>query len=304
MKPLLTLGLMSGTSLDGVDAALLYTDGQQLVQPGAACTLPYPPAVRHQLRAVLAEPHNPDHQRAADALLVEWHDRAVRQLCQQAGVMLAEVDVIGFHGQTIDHCPAQRRTVQLGDGAALARRLRRPVVGQFRSADVAAGGQGAPLVPVYHQALVRQLGLTEPVVVANIGGVANITFITPTLLQAFDTGPGNALVDDWLLQHTGHAQDTDGAWAARGQVHPAALATLLEAPFFALPPPKSLDRLDFHQRWQTCTSAMRSTGLMAPPRSRPLPPIAWLQRNAGWSAPPPTGYCVAGGGITLASSMR
>ncbi len=154
------------------------------------------------------------------------------------------IDVVGFHGQTVLHRPKALH-VQLGDGAALARAVGIPVVYDFRAADVAAGGQGAPLVPIYHQALARQLDLPHPIVVLNLGGVANITFIDGGDPIACDTGPANALIDDFMRSRTGDTLDKDGAAAAAGRVDEAAIARLLEHPFFAQPCPKSLDRNDF-----------------------------------------------------------
>ena len=287
---------MSGTSLDGVDAALLRTDGQHQVMPGPALTLPYPALVRQQLRAVLADPFNPGLRQAADAVLVDWHLQAVLALCTQANLPLAQVDVVGFHGQTIYHRPADGITVQLGDGAALAARLGRPVVGQFRLADVAAGGQGAPLVPVYHQAIAAQTGAALPVAVVNIGGVANVTFINAAAeLLAFDTGPGNALLDDWLLTHTGSPQDTGGQLAAQGAVHVGALDALLAATYFNQPPPKSLDRLTFHHPWQ---QVQQTYPLSAADGAATLTAFTAhsIAAAARWCSPPIKTWVLCGGG--------
>lgn len=236
-----TIGLMSGTSLDGVDAAWLETDGETIAAFGPALTLPYDRGMRADLRAILdlAPTLAVDDPRLLDvsARLTAWHARAVEALGRPA-------DLIGFHGQTILHRPDHRRTWQIGDAHALARRLGVPVAHGFRLDDVAAGGQGAPLVPVYHRALAH--GLPRPLAVLNIGGVANVTWIGPgDELVAFDTGPGNALLDDWAMRHTGQPCDRDGALAAAGTADAAVLAALLAQPYFRAPPPKSLDRLDF-----------------------------------------------------------
>jgi anhydro-N-acetylmuramic acid kinase len=156
------------------------------------------------------------------------------------------VDLVGFHGQTVFHAPERRLTVQIGDGTALANRLGLPVVFDFRAADVAAGGQGAPFVPLYHQALVRAAGLADNVVVANIGGVGNITRIAADgRICSGDTGPGNALIDDLVLEATGAAMDAEGRIAATGTVDRTILARMMDLPWFDLPMPKSLDRGDF-----------------------------------------------------------
>ena len=163
-----------------------------------------------------------------------------------AGLKPDDVSLIGFHGQTVLHRPAHHLTWQIGDGAMLARMTGIDVVNDFRSADVAAGGQGAPLVPLYHRALVEGLETQLPVAVLNIGGVANVTWVGPEgALLAFDTGPGNAAIDDWALKHTGRPIDEDGRLASRGAVDGVRTMRMLENPWFAKAPPKSLDRMDF-----------------------------------------------------------
>jgi len=165
-------------------------------------------------------------------------------LLEEAELAPSDIALVGFHGQTILHRPSERRTWQIGDGATLARVTGIAVVNDFRAADVAAGGQGAPFVPLYHQVLAR--GMTRPVVVVNIGGVANVTFVgVKDELMAFDTGPGNAAIDDWAFAHTGEPVDRDGRLARAGRVDEAVLADLLDNPRFRQLPPKSLDRLDF-----------------------------------------------------------
>ncbi len=236
-----TIGLMSGTSLDGVDAAWLETDGRRIGRFGPALTIPYDDALRGALRRILdAAPTLPPDAPAlaeATARLTAFHVQAVRALGQPA-------DLIGFHGQTILHQPDRRRTWQVGDATALARATGIRVAHDFRSADVAAGGQGAPLVPVYHAALARDVA--RPLAVLNIGGVANVTWIGDDgTLFAFDTGPGNGPLDDWIARHTGQAFDRDGALARSGTVSRPVLDRLLAHPYFTRPAPKSLDRLDF-----------------------------------------------------------
>lgn len=246
-KPLLSLGLMSGTSLDGVDAALVLTDGHRVERCGLATTRPYPDALRASLRGVLGgAPQERLAQVERDLTL--FHADVVRDLLRQAGHRPADVDVIGFHGHTILHRPHDRKTWQIGDGALLARETGIAVVNDFRTDDVVAGGQGAPLVPVFHAALVQDAELAGPLVVLNLGGVGNVTWIGGDGdLLAFDTGPGNALIDDWALRHTGQPVDLDGALAAQGTVDAALVARFVEHPYFARRPPKSLDRDDFAQ---------------------------------------------------------
>src|SRR4051794_7748563 len=229
------LGLMSGTSLDGIDAALIRTDGISHVETGAHLTIPYGDAFRSKLRSCLG---GKGPVAEVERELTELHAAAVRRLAGETG----GIDLIGFHGHTIFHAPDQGRTWQIGDGPLLARLTGIPVVYDFRTADVAAGGQGAPLVPLFHRALASKL--ERPLAVLNIGGVANVTWLGrgEDDVLAFDTGPGNALIDDWMLSHTGAAFDADGALAASGAIDQDVLARLLGAAYFDKPAPKSLDR--------------------------------------------------------------
>lgn len=247
------LGLMSGTSLDGIDVAIIETDGEGAVRPGASMVVPYKPEERLLLRMALEaakswEPDDPVPEEVAEAErhLTLANALAVRALLAEAGLRPADISVIGFHGQTVLHQPERRRTVQIGLGDVLARLTGIDVVNDFRSADVAAGGHGAPLVPLYHRALVGSTGIVEPVAIINIGGVGNVTYVAPDgTLLAFDTGPGNALIDDWALEHTGEPIDRDGALAAGGDVDMEVLEGLMSHEFFDAPPPKSLDRFSF-----------------------------------------------------------
>ncbi len=250
MSKLLTaIGLMSGTSLDGIDVALIKTDGEAIVQRGASRTFPYDGAQRSLLKAAIADAKTLTDRNArpgclaeAERQLTNWHVTAVESFSKELGLTPREIDIIGFHGQTVLHQPDKRLTVQLGDGATLARRLGRPVIYDLRASDVAAGGQGAPLVPVYHRALAAKFD-ERPVAFLNIGGVANVTWIgRDDSLLAFDTGPGNALLNDWAMRHTGNPQDTDGSLALRGKVSDEVLQQALAFLYFDQPPPKSLDR--------------------------------------------------------------
>ncbi len=237
------LGLMSGTSLDGLDAALIRSDGRGRVAAGPRLTRAYDAAFRGRLRSVLGETGPVD---AVERELTLKHAAAVRDLLAEAEIAAAEVRVVGFHGHTLWHRPEAGRSRQIGDGALLAAETGIDVVCDFRARDMAEGGQGAPLAPLYHAALAATL--PKPLAVLNLGGVGNLTWIGPGIgpdadrILAFDTGPGNALIDDWAARHTGRPVDLDGALARAGRVAEDALAALLDDPYFALPPPKSLDR--------------------------------------------------------------
>lgn len=246
------IGLMSGTSLDGIDAALLDTDGEARVAPGPSLTMPYDGQTRALLRAALDAARDaardqpvPASIREAERVLTQAHAEAVKALLQKTGLGPGDVSLIGFHGQTILHRPDQHWTWQIGDGGHLAHLTGIDVINDFRSADVAAGGQGAPLMPLYHAAMARRCGLEQPLVVVNIGGVAQVTYIGADMVLAFDTGPGNAPIDDWMQRHTGRPVDENGALARTGCINDAALTNMLGHEFFVLMPPKSLDRMDF-----------------------------------------------------------
>lgn len=229
------IGLMSGTSLDGVDAALLETDGFSQVRPLGFVSVPYTDEAREDIRAAFGRREHDDVVQQAEALVTRAHIDVVQEAGWQA-------DVIGFHGQTIFHAPEEGLTVQIGDAALMARETGVDVVADFRSADVKAGGQGAPLAPLYHQARVMAAGIETPCTVLNIGGVANVTWVGEERILAFDTGPGNALMDDWARARLGQAYDEDGALAAKGTPVQAMLENWLAHPYFAAGPPKSLDR--------------------------------------------------------------
>lgn len=229
--------------MDGIDAAVVRTDGQRIEKFGPALTLPYSAEIRDRIRDVLGSRRGPATN-SLEGDLTDLHAEAVEVLLKENGLSIREIDIIGFHGQTIFHQPGDRITVQLGDGGILAHKARIPVAWDFRSADVAAGGQGAPLVPLFHAALSRKFEL--PVAVLNIGGVANVTWIGgPDEILAFDTGPGNAPLDDWVLRHSGQPFDRDGALAAQGKPDFPRVAQVIKRTFFVKVPPKSLDRKDF-----------------------------------------------------------
>jgi anhydro-N-acetylmuramic acid kinase len=275
---------MSGTSLDGIDAALIETDGQERVIPGPSLTIPYQETFRERLRSVLG---GVGPVAAAEEELTRLHADVVKQFlgCHPA----TAIDIIGFHGHTILHRPGEHRTCQLGDGALLARLLELDIVADFRSADVAAGGQGAPLAPLYHAALAA--ALPKPLAILNIGGVANVTWIGEGgKILAFDTGPGNARIDDWVRQHTGALADTDGAFARAGHASAAHIAQFLTLPFFGLPPPKSLDRDDLGEilpeglsleDGAATLTEMTAAAVAAAVRYFPVPTSEWLVCGGG-----------------------
>ena len=237
---------MSGTSLDGVDAAMLLTDGERILDFGPTAFRPYSPAEQATIRAGLGR--WPGEAGVAEA--AEVVEAAHAELLSR----FTGAEVIGFHGQTLAHDPKGRGTHQAGDGALLARALGVAVVWDFRSADVAMGGQGAPLAPFFHFACARHIGATQPLAILNLGGVGNVTWIDPRqpapeshgALLAFDTGPANAPLNDLMLTRTGRPLDPDGATGLQGQVDEDRLAAFLRHPFFHRMPPKSLDRNDFH----------------------------------------------------------
>ncbi len=240
------IGVISGTSMDGIDVALVRSDGRDKVSSGPGCCYPYEPALRSRLLAVLSDPaaamHDP--MQDLDEAVSDAHAAAVRRFLAEFDIVPAAVAVVGIHGQTIFHRPQQRFTRQFGIGPRIAAALGINVVNRFRHADVAAGGEGAPLAPLYHRALAA--ALPKPLMVLNLGGVGNVTYIDGGNVIAFDTGPASALLDDFMLRRRGVAFDRDGALAASGRVDPAMLARLMGHPYFARPAPKSLDRNAFH----------------------------------------------------------
>jgi anhydro-N-acetylmuramic acid kinase len=247
------IGAMTGTSMDAIDLAFLETDGRQTLKFGPCASYPFSDADRALLRQAVAaakylgrRDERPGVLPEAEDLITCRHVEAIGAFLADNAIDAAAVDLIGFHGQTVLHRPEHGLTVQIGDGALLARKIGIDVAYDLRAADMAAGGQGAPLVPVYHRALAEASGVAAPLLFVNIGGVANMTYVAnegdPI---ACDAGPGNALIDDLMLSRTGRAIDQDGACALSGKVDEAALARLMEHVYFAQKPPKSLDRNAF-----------------------------------------------------------
>jgi anhydro-N-acetylmuramic acid kinase len=249
-RVLKAIGLMSGTSMDGIDAAILDTDGERVAAFGPTRFAPYSSEMRAKLQTAMARaaalpvagPLPPDIA-MLERELTQAHAAAVAALMADAALAPRDIDLIGFHGQALVHRPHDRMTLQIGSGALLAQSTSIDVVSDFRSADIRAGGQGAPLVPIYHAALAQD---RAPVAVLNIGGVANVTFIgRDGALVAFDTGPGSAPIDDWALKHTGKPIDEGGALAREGTINENVVAHLLKSDYFTKAAPKSLDRMDF-----------------------------------------------------------
>ena len=291
-----TIGLMSGTSLDGVDAAWVETDGEAIGRLGPVLTLPYDPALRRDFREIL---DRAPQMAADDPFLLDCVARMTARHVEAVRAIGWPADVIGFHGQTILHRPSRPGsnqagfTWQVGDAQRLARETGITVAHDFRSADVAAGGQGAPLVPVVHAAMARDL--PKPLAVLNLGGVANVTWIgADGTLVAFDTGPANGPLDDWLRLSTGEAYDRDGRLALAGQVDGGVMARMLDHPWLLAPPPKSLDRLDFDRALREAGAGALSPAdgaatlvafcavcVAAAARHFPEPPVQWLVAGGG-----------------------
>jgi anhydro-N-acetylmuramic acid kinase len=300
------IGLMSGTSLDGVDVALIETDGERIAALGPTFCRPYADDERAILHQALAEAKTLTDRAARPGILAQAEDLVTRAHGEAVETFLAKtgrpaVDVVGFHGQTVLHRPSEALTVQIGDGKALARRLGLTVVHDFRAADVRAGGQGAPLVPVFHRALAETLAREKPIAVLNIGGVSNITFIDDhNDPLACDTGPGNALIDDFMRARTGRAFDDGGMTAAQGKVDESFITRVLAHPFFDQPPPKSLDRNAFAfaalglPEFTLADGAATLAALTAQAVARVVP---HLPR-------PPKGWIVAGGGARNRTIIR
>jgi anhydro-N-acetylmuramic acid kinase len=302
---LTALGLMSGTSLDGVDVAMIETDGKRVNAFGPSGYRPYTDVERRLLLQALTEAVHLRAREARPGILLEAervvtaaHAEAIASFKAQNHIASEDIDIVGFHGQTVLHRPADRLTVQIGDAAALAKAIHIPVMHDFRAADVAAGGQGAPFVPVYHRALAQSLEREGPIVVLNIGGVSNVTYIDGDILIACDTGPGNALIDDFMQRSLGQRFDCDGRMAAQGTVDERWIAQALTLPFFALPPPKSLDRNDFAKLVLNDTSPANGAATLTAFTAAAITRIVPLLPKR------PKSWVVAGGGARNLTMMR
>lgn len=308
MTAVRAIGLMSGTSFDGVDAALITTDGERITEFGPTAYRAYSDAERDVLRQALAKAVTLTDRRdrsgiigEAEALTTRSHAETVERLLTDNRLDPTEIAVVGFHGQTVIHKPQAGLTVQVGDGPALARRLGIAVVYDFRANDVAAGGQGAPLVPAFHRAIVETIARPHPVAVLNIGGVANVTYCDggPDPI-ACDTGPGNALIDDFMRARTGARYDDNGDVAAGGVPDRDFIRRVLEHPFFDRDPPKSLDRNAFAfahiglPGFSLADGAATLSALTVEAVGRVVPHLP----------KPPRAWIVSGGGARNATLMR
>lgn len=316
MAMLRAIGLMSGTSLDGVDVALIETDGERVhvvkghnnfLEPlGPTGYRGYSDEEKALLRAatkdaesVVAPGDRPGRLPEAEAFVTEAHAAAVEQFLADNALSAADIDVIGFHGQTVIHRPDHRLSIQIGDGQALALRLGIPVVSDLRRADIEAGGQGAPLVPIFHKALAEASGFAGPFGILNIGGVANATLIDRQGgVIAFDTGPGNSLIDEWMQEREGKNLDDGGRTAARGRADEALLAWLLMHPFFVRRPPKSLDRNWFSHKLAGQLSTEDGAATLTAFTARAV------ARALDHAPEIPTRWIVAGGGARNGELVR
>jgi len=310
VQPLTAIGVMNGTAHDGIDVALVDTDGESIARLGPTGYRAYAENERALIRQAIAEAAGLGNRTArpgclaqAEALITAAHAEAVEVFLTRNGLPRGAIAAVGFHGQTVLHAPERLLTVQLGDGRALAARLRIPVVYDFRAADVAAGGQGAPLAPVFHRALVRGLSRALPLAVINLGGVASITYVGHNDLVAFDTGPGNVLIDDFLRQRIGAAYDDGGKIAAAGRVNKDALARLLSHAYFTRRPPKSLDREAFGA-WLEKVGGL--AGMSPEDGAATLTAFTarTLARAVAMLPRPPMSFIVAGGGTRNPAMMR
>ena len=293
---------MSGTSLDGIDVAMLETDGESVVKRGPSATYAYNGSQQHILRQALTDAlaikkrgERPGSLASVEAKLTSWHASAVESFLSQHNLTDSKIDLIGFHGQTVLHRPEERLTVQLGDGAVLAKVTGINVVYDMRAADVAAGGQGAPLVPIYHAAV----GPVKPSAFVNIGGVGNVTFIgSSSELLAFDTGPGNAPINDWMMKHKGLAFDEGGKASLSGKVSQQHLQAALSHPYFQQKPPKSLDRNSF--------TGLNFNDLSFADGAATLAAFTALSivASAKWASEQPKQWAICGGGRHNAAIMQ
>ena len=316
MAVMRAIGLMSGTSLDGVDIALIETDGEAVrvvkghnnfLEPlGPTGYRGYSDDEKSLLRAatgdaeaVVLPADRPGRLPEAEAFVTRAHAEAVERFLGENGLRPDEIDVIGFHGQTLIHRPDQRISIQIGDGPALAARLGIPVVSDLRRADIEAGGQGAPLVPVFHQALAAASGFEGAFGILNIGGVANATlFDSRGGVIGFDTGPGNALIDDWMKERAGQDFDDGGRTAAEGRPHEPLLAWLMVHPFFLRPPPKSLDRNWFSHKLAGRLSTEDGAATLTAFTARAV------ARAVDHATEVPTRWIVSGGGARNGELLR
>jgi anhydro-N-acetylmuramic acid kinase len=302
---------MSGTSMDGIDVALIETDGETISRFGPSALHSYQEHAVAILRRAMEEAptlrnrtERPGVIGEAEQISTILHASAVNNFLAENGIDRRTIDIIGYHGQTVLHRPNEKLTVQLGDGAALARETGIPVVYDFRAADVASGGEGAPLVPVFHRAVARALDRPHPIVVLNLGGVANITFIDGENDPiACDTGPANALLDDFMRSRSGATRDVNGEAAAKGRVDTEAVNRLLQHAFFAQTCPKSLDRNDFRE-WVAAHAGLAEKSIEDGAATLTMLTAATVARIVDVLPRAPRSWIVAGGGARNPTLMR
>ncbi len=306
MASICAIGLMSGTSMDGIDLAVLVTDGEDAVQRGPSLFVPYEASFRKRIEASLEEAkaitqrdQRPGDLAALEREITMRHARAVSEFRNKLSGQWARPDLVGFHGQTVLHRPDQALTVQLGDGGLLARETGLAVVHDMRANDMRHGGQGAPLVPAYHAALAHSLPAIYadgfPVAFVNIGGISNVTWVPKTGAPvAFDSGPGNALIDQWVSREGGLPFDENGMIASEGGVIRAVVERYLDSPFFAKAAPKSLDRNDFTLEHVAgaeladgarTLAAVSAEAILLSARQMPEPPKLWIVCGGGRKNP-------------------
>jgi len=280
--------------MDGIDVAMLHTDGENFIRHEATGTGAYSAQLQQQLFALI---HDPERAAKGDVseiteAITDAHCTAVEAFLDHHRISADTIDVIGFHGQTVFHAPERGITRQLFNGARAAQRLKIDNVCQFRLADIAAGGQGAPLAPLYHQALARASGLEWPIAILNLGGVANVTYIDADRIVAFDTGPASALLDDFVRERIGASFDKEGALALAGHIHHAIVEQFLTSDYFSRTPPKSLDRNAFHAWMKLVRPLSNADGaatlaaftiesILASTPHLPEPPKQWLVGGGG-----------------------
>lgn len=289
------IGMMSGTSLDGVDAALIKTDGLEVFETGPYITVPFEEKLYNDLHEAV---HSRGDIPRVERDLTKMHADVVSRLLKESGFRAKDIGIIGFHGQTIAHRPKEGITWQIGNGAQLAALTKIDVVCDFRRRDVAAGGEGAPLVPIYHAALAK--GESLPIAVLNIGGIANVTWVGKSEqggdsimdydIIAMDTGPGNVMLNEWMRLKTGQAFDQDGQHAARGTAQEPLVQTYMNDPYFTVTPPKSLDRNAFSltpvenlsvENGAATLTAFMARSVAASLAYFPAPPKSWLITGGG-----------------------
>jgi anhydro-N-acetylmuramic acid kinase len=249
IRPMTAMGIMSGPSLDGVEASLIITDGIDVFEKGSSISRKYPEEVKTLIRSVYGRHIGEDEDgllSKAEEVVTNFHIKIAQELIEYSTLEAEDIDVIGMHGQTILHKPNEGITVQLGDGKKVANALGIDVISRLRNVDIAGGGQGAPLMPVFHEAITKQA--EKPLAFLNIGGIAYVTWIGGSgELVSYDTGPGNMLIDDWAKKHTGVAMDENGDMAVRGTVNEKTLEKMLKLDYFQAPPPKSAGRSMFSE---------------------------------------------------------